>query len=134
LLHNITADKAYQVLRVNPGDGQSIVVAHLSQYSGFDRTPDGQLLMAGDGRGMSFWDAATGDLLYQIADHGFSAGDSPISPDGRELALIGSGANTIARWAIVEGATPRPTLPDVSDAVALVQPTVSALFTLPAGL
>ena len=133
LLLSVDTDRTYLVTRFNPRDGNTMVVARTSRYDGFDVTPDGAILVTSSGRVTIFWDTATGKQLYTSSAMNFAPGDTPISPDGRLLATT-NGGQTITLWGSPPGAPAHPALPVVTDAVALFQPTVTALFTPRAGL
>lgn len=66
-------------------------------------SPDGKILAGGLGvKGISFWNAETGDPLGQIEDFEESVSDIVFSPDGKTIAS-GGGSTRVRLWNVETG-------------------------------
>ncbi|TWT51801.1 nSTAND1 domain-containing NTPase [Allorhodopirellula solitaria] len=67
-------------------------------------SPDGDLVVTACGDGSaSVWDAATGQLIREIAAHRGWVSDVQISPDQRQLLTFGRDDNTVKIWNLETG-------------------------------
>ena len=69
-------------------------------------SPDGRVLAAASGDGVTLWDAASGRALRQLAGHQETVETIAFKPDGTEIASGGSDAS-IRLWNVADGSLKR---------------------------